>query len=211
MASAVLCIGCRRASVDGKRNLASLHPEEACSVMLDGNAKIQIGEGGQSGRECVPTGMCAMVTSCPPSELCGAEGSRFIEIGIVGRVVGTNSRCNLTVCVPYDPSSTRLPSESLIEPGGHLGDKGPWRQEYLCSGYAEAEYASGDVAAGTLRYPIVTATSGPVRWSGKSTLGKVGPVGGLVTGHFEYTGEDARGQKRHVQATFAVPRYPDKS
>jgi len=202
---------CTRRSGAPKRTLASLRPEEACSVLLDGSATISVERDGQASDECVAAGMCAMASLCPASEMCGPASLRFIEIGVSGHLARTKAACRLSVVVPFDPRTDRLPLEFAFDPESPSARGGPWLQEYYCTGYSEIAEPTQAGRNGDLLYPIPGPDGGPARWTGRFVLSKVGAVGELVRGTLEYRGKDAIGQERNVHAEFAVPKYPDKS
>ena len=202
---------CTRRGNALKRTLASLRPEEACSVLLDGSASIRVHGTGQVGDECVATGMCATARLCPASEMCGPANLRFLEIGISGHLVKTRTACHLNVGVPSDPRADRLPLEFAFDPELPSARSAPWLLEYLCTGYSEVAEATQAGRNGDLLYPVPAPDGAPVRWTGRFALSEVGAVGELVRGALEYRGKDATGQERNVHAEFAVPRYPDKS
>lgn len=200
--------GCRR-SRSPEQELAALRPEDACQVLLNGSASIRVQNGEGIHDECIATGMCATSTICPPGETCGPTATRFLEISIGGHLAKTKARCQVSICIPIDPNLSRLPEQFTFDPT--LSSRGgPWLQEYLCSGYAEMP-ASARHVAGTRQYPVPTQPDGNHRWSGRAEITKIGKIGELVHGTFEYEGIDGSGAVRSVHAKFSVPRYPNKS
>jgi hypothetical protein len=210
---ALLCaaMSCSRRVEAPKRTLASLRPEEACAVLLDGSASIRVQGKGQAGDECIATGMCATATLCPASEMCGPRNIRFLEIGISGHLARKKAACQLSVSVPFDPQVDRPPLEFGFDPESPSAHGGPWLQEYFATGYSEVAEATQAGVNGDLLYPIPGRDGAPAHWTGRFVLGKVGAVGELVQGTLEYRGKDAIGQERNVHAEFSVPKYPDKS
>jgi hypothetical protein len=211
--AALLCTAtsCTRRSGAPKRTLASLRPEEACAVLLDGSASIRVEAGGLAGDQCVATGMCATASLCPASEMCGPASLRFLEVAISGHLAKRRATCQLSVSVPFDPQVDRLPLEFGFDPESPSAHGGPWLQEYFATGYSEVAEATQAGVNGDLLYPIPGRDGAPAHWTGRFVLGKVGAVGELVQGTLEYRGKDVIGQERNVHAEFSVPKYPDKS